>query len=174
MTGLFKDLYRSVICANPSEKFFRYYRIYFYFLYVVYTMHAQRIHIKIYHMATTEQINIRVQTKLKQDAQETAKALGTDLSTVVNMYLTEFVRERRLSFSLRDENGFTQAQATALDNLVDRIDRGEEKMETFESGEAFLDYVRNMIKTSHGHVQKRSDTGTWKTRQRISTVKKDQ
>ena len=44
-------------------------------------------------------MNIKTDKILKKEAQETAKELGLPLSTVVNAYLREFVREKRVVFS---------------------------------------------------------------------------
>ena len=45
-------------------------------------------------------INIKTDTKVKKEAQKIAKELGVPLSTVVNAYLKEFVRERSVRLSL--------------------------------------------------------------------------
>ena len=45
-------------------------------------------------------INIKTDTKVKKGAQKIAKELGIPLSTVVNAYLKEFVRERSVRLSL--------------------------------------------------------------------------
>lgn len=44
-------------------------------------------------------LNIKTDKKLKKEAQKTAEALGLPLSTVVNRYLKDFVRERRIEFA---------------------------------------------------------------------------
>lgn len=45
-------------------------------------------------------INIKADTVVKRQAQRKAKALGVPLSTVVNAYLKEFVREPSVTFSI--------------------------------------------------------------------------
>ena len=44
-------------------------------------------------------INIKTDKILKKDAQRLAKNFGLPLSTVINTYLREFVREKRIIFS---------------------------------------------------------------------------
>ena len=44
-------------------------------------------------------LNIKMEKNLKHRAQEVARELGLPLSTVVNAYLREFVREKRVVFS---------------------------------------------------------------------------
>ncbi|MBI4993181.1 MAG: hypothetical protein HZC26_03550 [Candidatus Magasanikbacteria bacterium] len=47
----------------------------------------------------TTVINIKTNKILKHDAQKLAKTFGLPLSAVVNGYLREFVREKRIVFS---------------------------------------------------------------------------
>ena len=47
----------------------------------------------------TTVINIKTDKVLKKDAQKMAKNFGLPLSAIVNAYLREFVRERRIVFS---------------------------------------------------------------------------
>ena len=47
----------------------------------------------------TTVINIKTDKILKKDAQRLAKNFGLPLSAVVNTYLREFVREKRIVFS---------------------------------------------------------------------------
>lgn len=69
---------------------------------------------------TTTASSFRVDSKVKTDAQKLAKKMGTNLSNVVNMYLTQFVREQRLNIVMRDEEGFTpEASAEILAALHD-------------------------------------------------------
>lgn len=45
-------------------------------------------------------INIKTDKEVKEQAQKIAKELGLPLSTVVNAYLKEFVRDRAVRFSV--------------------------------------------------------------------------
>ena len=44
-------------------------------------------------------INIKTDKEVKEGAQRAAKEIGVPLSTVVNAFLKEFVRERQVTFS---------------------------------------------------------------------------
>ena len=52
-------------------------------------------------MKTT--INIKADKEIKENAQRLAKELGLPLSTVMNAYLKEFIRERAVRFSLEPQ-----------------------------------------------------------------------
>ncbi len=45
-------------------------------------------------------INVKADKDVKEDAQKLAKDLGLSLSAVVNAYLKQFVRTRRVDFSI--------------------------------------------------------------------------
>lgn len=44
-------------------------------------------------------INIKTDVKLKKEAQEVSRELGLPLGTIINAYLRDFVREKRVVFS---------------------------------------------------------------------------
>jgi addiction module RelB/DinJ family antitoxin len=62
-------------------------------------------------------MNIKTDVDVKEEAQKIAKEMGLPLSSVVNAYLKEFVRERSVRFSiepqLRPEIGKFFRQASA-------------------------------------------------------------
>lgn len=45
-------------------------------------------------------LNIKTDRKLKRDAQRAARELGLPLGTIVNAYLRELIREKRVVFSV--------------------------------------------------------------------------
>lgn len=45
-------------------------------------------------------LNIKTDKKVKQEAQKVARELGLPLGTIVNLYLREFAREKRVLFSV--------------------------------------------------------------------------
>ncbi len=48
-------------------------------------------------------VNIKTDKEVKEKAQRVAKELGLPLSTVINVYLKEFVRSREVTFSLEPQ-----------------------------------------------------------------------
>ena len=70
-------------------------------------------------MSTTA-TSIRLNPQIKKQAQAISKKMGTNLSNVINMYLAQFVHEKRLNIVLRDEEGFTpEASAELLASIND-------------------------------------------------------
>lgn len=45
-------------------------------------------------------LNIKTDKKIKQEAQKTARELGLPLGTIINAYLKELAREKRVLFSV--------------------------------------------------------------------------
>jgi len=65
-------------------------------------------------MSSTKVIaNLRVDSKLKEQAWEVAQQMGISLSTVMSLLLRKFVSERKLEIDL-DENGFTPSKKKVM------------------------------------------------------------
>lgn len=63
-------------------------------------------------MTTT--IQVRVDAKVKKEAQAVFENMGLDLSSGVKLYLTQVVREQGLPFTPRTINGFSSAYEAKL------------------------------------------------------------
>lgn len=91
--------------------------------------------------------SVRIDSVVKKNAQDLAKKMGTNLSNVVNMQLSQFVREQRLSLSLRDENGFTME---ASQKLLDEINDPKNTVDgSFESMDKLIEHLENISSTTH-------------------------
>jgi DNA-damage-inducible protein J len=55
-------------------------------------------------------IQVRVNARVKKDAQKALKGMGLDVSTAVNMFLNKVVATQSIPFEIRTVNGFTPAQ----------------------------------------------------------------
>ena len=91
----------------------------------------------------TTVINIKTDKVLKSDAQKLAKNFGLPLSAIVNTYLREFVREKRIVFS---EPPMPNAKTRKiLDQALKDIKQGKNLVGPFESAEEmdnFLDSIK--------------------------------
>lgn len=59
-------------------------------------------------------IQVRVPSKTKKAAQKVFADLGIDMSSGVNLYLTQVVKTKGIPFQPRTENGYTPAQEAAM------------------------------------------------------------
>lgn len=92
----------------------------------------------------TTVINIKTDKILKKDAQRLAKNFGLPLSTVVNTYLREFVREKRIVFS---EPPTPNAKTRKiLDRAIADIKAGKNLVGPFESAEEMDNCLRSFEK----------------------------
>lgn len=92
----------------------------------------------------TTVINIKTDKNLKKDAQRLAKNFGLPLSAVVNTYLREFVREKRIIFSEpQTPNAKTRK---ILDQAVKDIKQGKNLVGPFESAEEMDKCLRSFEK----------------------------
>jgi len=81
-------------------------------------------------------LNIKTGRKLKQDAQKVARGLGLPLGTIMNAYLREFVREKRIMFSIPPiSNVRTQK---LLQNIWEEADGVEQQIWRKSSTENFF------------------------------------
>lgn len=88
----------------------------------------------------TTVINIKTDKNLKKDAQRLAKNFGLPLSTVVNTYLREFVREKRIVFS---EPPTPNAKTRKiLDRAIADIKAGKNLVGPFESAREMMESLR--------------------------------
>ena len=73
-------------------------------------------------------VQIKIPRKLKEEADELFKSMGTNTSAVIRMCLTLSVAKRRVPFELeepRDINGFTPAQLRRLMQGIAQLDSGK-------------------------------------------------
>jgi len=77
---------------------------------------------------------------LKSDAQKLAKNFGLPLSAIVNIYLREFVREKRVVFS---EPPMPNAKTRKiLDQALKDIKQGKNLIGPFETAEEMMKSLR--------------------------------
>ena len=80
-------------------------------------------------MSTKVNVNVRIDKDVKENASQIAKDMGTNLSTIMNMYLLKFTREKRIDISLNDD-------------VITSFDSKEaEKIESLDNFNSFMDSV---------------------------------
>ena len=86
-------------------------------------------------------INIKTEKKLKDSAKKLARSLGLPLSAVVNSYLREFVRERRITFSEPPVPNVRTRKV--LDEALADITKGENVAGPFKSADEMMKSLRS-------------------------------
>ena len=80
----------------------------------------------------TSNIQVRVDTKLKKQAEKILDNMGMDMATLLRMTLKRLVLAKNLPFPLGtseelDENGFTKKQQKELDKAIKELDNPKKK-----------------------------------------------
>jgi addiction module RelB/DinJ family antitoxin len=87
-------------------------------------------------------INIKADKEVKENAQKIAKEIGLPLSTVMNAYLKEFIRNRSISFSTTPK--MTPYLESVLDEVEKDIKEGKNMVGPFSTAKEMDEYLDSM------------------------------
>jgi addiction module RelB/DinJ family antitoxin len=89
-------------------------------------------------MNTHTILNIKTDKKLKASAKEVASELGVPLSTVINAFLKQFVREKEITLSVNQHR-----PTPYLEQILETAqeDYNKEEVRTFKNSDALLEYL---------------------------------
>jgi addiction module RelB/DinJ family antitoxin len=86
-------------------------------------------------------INIKADREVKEGAQKLAKELGVPLSTIINAYLKDFIRNRSVTLSMAPR------MSRQLESLIGRVEKdmktGKNISGPFNSAEELIGYLDN-------------------------------
>lgn len=85
-------------------------------------------------------LNIKTDKKLKEEAKNVAAELGVPLSTVVNAFLKQFVREREVTFSANELRP-TQYLIDCIEEARKEYEAGE--VEWFDNADDLLSALKS-------------------------------
>ena len=77
-------------------------------------------------------LQVRIDETLKKPAQETAKAMGLDLTSVIRMCLTQMVNLRKLPFTPTADSFYSKANREALDHSIWSLNNEEKVTKTMQ------------------------------------------
>lgn len=84
-------------------------------------------------------INIKADKDVKERAQKVAKELGVPLSTIINAYLKDFIRNRSVNLSLAPR------MSRQLESLIGRVEKdiaaGKNVSGPFSSADEFIAHL---------------------------------
>ena len=111
------------------------------------TIHNRKKLTKIYHciyfsiMNTHTILNIKMDKELKADAKKVAVELGVPLSTVVNAFLKQFVREKEITLSVNQYRP-TPYLEQVLEEAKNEYTTGNAR--SFNSGKDMLAHLKSL------------------------------
>ncbi len=65
-----------------------------------------------------DQIQVRIDSGTKKQAQKILDSIGLDISTAVKMLFRQIINTRSLPYEIRDENGFTLKKKQELKRAI--------------------------------------------------------
>lgn len=89
----------------------------------------------------TTQVNIKLDEKLKKEAERLARKLGLSLSCILRAYLLQFIRNKRFDVTL-DEDNDTPDDLTGAELTKAMIAEGEDPAYAKRHGEAYDDMLQ--------------------------------
>ncbi len=87
-------------------------------------------------------INIKVEPKLKAEAQKVASGLGFSLSSLINGYLRQLIKTKTIYYSLREEEP-SEYLINALRESEEERRKG--KFRSFKSADEALGFIDKII-----------------------------
>ncbi|MCL2669547.1 MAG: type II toxin-antitoxin system RelB/DinJ family antitoxin [Syntrophaceae bacterium] len=68
-------------------------------------------------------MNIRMDSEVKRQAQELFAQFGLDMTTAVNMFLRQSIRQRGIPFTLKLDPFYSEANQTRLLRAAERMEK---------------------------------------------------
>lgn len=70
------------------------------------------------------QINVRVDSNTKKDAERICSEIGISLSSAINIYLKKIVRENKIPFELEADPFYNPKNLEKIEQLIDDYENG--------------------------------------------------
>ena len=86
-------------------------------------------------------INVKTDKKVKEQAQKVARELGLPLSTVINSYLRDFIKQRAIYISAAAPARMTPALERLLQVVEGDIKKGKNLSPIFSSSDEMDEYL---------------------------------
>ncbi len=94
-------------------------------------------------MSDKTTMSFKIDKDLKDQAQQTAKAIGIPLSTLINAYLNDMVSTGRVEFTA------TERMTPQMERIIERVEQEVDRGETygpFNSAEEMIESLHNEAK----------------------------
>lgn len=98
---------------------------------------------------STANIQVRVDAKLKKEAEKLLDSMGLDMPTLVRMTLKRMILMKNLPFAMGhdkevDENGFTKKQSRELDKAIKESKNPKNLSRPFDTAEEAINYLNSL------------------------------
>lgn len=82
-------------------------------------------------------LNIRLDSNLKKEAEELFKSLGLNMTSAINVFLTQSVKERKIPFEIKERRPSRKLKRALKE--ADQIISGKKKSKTYSSVEELFE-----------------------------------
>lgn len=82
-----------------------------------------------------EQIQVRIDSKTKNEAKQILDSLGLDMSSAIKLFFRQIINAKNLPFELRNEDGLSLHNAELL---RESIESAKNNPKSFKSGSALI------------------------------------
>jgi len=83
----------------------------------------------------SEQLQIRIDSKIKKETKTILDQLGLDMSSAVKMFFKQIINAKNIPFEIRGENGLTLHNAEILrESIID----AKSSSKSFENGKTLI------------------------------------
>ncbi len=76
------------------------------------------------------QIQVRIDTRTKKQAQKTLDQMGLDMSSAIKLFLRSVISTQSIPFEIRTKNGFTPAQEARMIREVEETLKSDKSYRT--------------------------------------------
>ncbi len=88
----------------------------------------------------SEQLQIRVDAKMKKEAKQVLASLGMDMSSAIKIFLKQVINTKNFPCEIRDANGFTLRGAETLRKSI--VDAENNKKSFLSGGDLIKDVLK--------------------------------
>ena len=90
-------------------------------------------------MAETTNLNIRIDKDLKELAEQTFAAMGMNMTTAINIFIRQTLRQGKIPFEIYADPFFHPANQQALQRSIQQGERGQTVVKTLDELERLAD-----------------------------------
>ena len=91
---------------------------------------------------TQSQINVRVDSSTKKDAERICSEIGISLSSAINIYLKKIVRENKIPFELEVDPFYSPKNLKKIEKLIEDYEKGKVEIVNHELIEEWFEKHR--------------------------------
>ena len=90
-------------------------------------------------MSKTINLNISMDTELKEQAEAVFSEMGMNITTAFNIFVRQTIRQGKIPFEIYTDPFYSESNTVAIDEAARQIEQGRVVVKTLEDLEAMAD-----------------------------------